>query len=106
MREESMPLGNGRLGVGVWSQDGYTAQINRQDTLPKRLSPGQIVLPGLNKLASAADYHGRLDLYNGEFVESGGGVRATALGGDSWGCVFSEGKKGSSVAAQKAETNI
>src|SRR5580700_2413755 len=64
MHQESMPLGNGRLGIGVWSQDGYTAQINREDTLPKRLSPGQIVLPGLNKLASAADYHGRLDLYN------------------------------------------
>ncbi len=31
-----MPLGNGRLGLGVWEQDGYTAQLNREDTLPKR----------------------------------------------------------------------
>jgi alpha-L-fucosidase 2 len=75
-REESMPLGNGRLGLGVWSQDCFTAQLNRQDTLPKRLSPGQLVIPSLCKLTEAADYDGRLDMYNGEFVERGGGITA------------------------------
>jgi hypothetical protein len=75
-REESMPLGNGRLGLGVWSQECFTAQLNRQDTLPKRLSPGQIVIPSLCKLTNAADFTGRLDLYNGEFVERGGGMTA------------------------------
>lgn len=75
---DAMPLGNGRLGVAVWSQDGFTAQLNRADTLPSRLSPGQVVIPGLKRLIDAPDYAGRLDLYNGEFVERGGGMSATA----------------------------
>jgi len=74
---DAMPLGNGRLGVAVWAQDCYTAQLNREDTWPKRLSPGQVVIPGLCKLARAGDYKGRLDLYNGEFVERGAGMMAT-----------------------------
>jgi hypothetical protein len=81
--EEAMPLGNGRLGLGVWGQDGYTAQLNREDTLPKRLSPAQVVIPGLAKLTDAADYKGRLDLYNGELVESGAGMTATTYVDDS-----------------------
>jgi len=44
---QAMPLGNGRLGVAVWSENGLTAQLNRADTLPYRLSPGQVVIPGL-----------------------------------------------------------
>ncbi len=75
---EAMPLGNGRLGVAVWSQDGFTAQLNRGDTFPKRLSPGQIVLPDLLKLAKARDYKGRLNLYTGEFEESGAGMTVVA----------------------------
>jgi alpha-L-fucosidase 2 len=82
-REDAMPLGNGRLGIGVWSEDGYTAQLNRQDTLPKRLSPGQVTLPGLSKLSNAADYHARLDLFNGQFVESGAGMTATTYVDDA-----------------------
>ena len=74
---QSMPLGNGRLGVGVWAQDGYTAQLNRGDTFPLRLSPGQVILPGLSQLSHASDYSARLDLYNGEFQEHGGGMTAT-----------------------------
>ena len=73
---EAMPLGNGRLGVAVWSQDGFTAQLNRGDTFPKRLSPGQIIIPTLDKLAEARDYRGRLNLYTGEFEQSGGGMTA------------------------------
>ena len=65
---EAMPLGNGRLGVAVWAADGLTAQLNRADTLPDRLSPGQVVIPGLSALTAATDYSGRLDLYNGEIV--------------------------------------
>ncbi|MEO6965338.1 MAG: glycoside hydrolase [Acidobacteriaceae bacterium] len=75
---QAMPLGNGRLGVAVWSADGFTAQLNRADTLPDRLSPGQVVLPGLTPLIRAGDYAGRLDLYNGEFQEHGGGMTAKA----------------------------
>ena len=58
-RTEAMPLGNGRLGVAVWSADGFTAQLNRNDTLPDRLSSGQIVLPGLAVLPSSANLHRR-----------------------------------------------
>jgi len=74
---EAMPLGNGRLGVAVWAGDGFTAQLNRADTLPDRLSPGQVVIPGLSVLTAASDYSGRLDLYNGEIREQGGGMKAT-----------------------------
>ena len=74
---EAMPLGNGRLGAAVWSQDGYTAQLNRVDTFPLRLSPGQIVIPGLIKLTRAKDYSARLNLYNGEFQERGAGMSVT-----------------------------
>jgi len=81
---EAMPLGNGSLGVAVWSADGLTAQLNRNDTLPDRLSPGQVTIPGLAALTGARDYSGRLDLWNGEFQERGGGMTATAwVGPDS-----------------------
>jgi alpha-L-fucosidase 2 len=78
-RQEAMPLGNGRLGVAVWGEQGFTAQLNRADTFPNRLSPGQVVIPGLMRLAGAADYSGRVDLYNGEFVEHGGEMTATVF---------------------------
>ena len=76
---QAMPLGNGSLGVAVWSANGFTAQLNRNDTLPDRLSSGQVVIPGLTALAGAKDYAGRLDLYDGEFHEHGGGMTATAF---------------------------
>ena len=75
---QAMPLGNGGLGAAVWSANGLTAQLNRADTLPDRLSPGQLTIPGLAALTGAGDYRGRLDLYDGMFVESGGGMTATA----------------------------
>lgn len=74
---QAMPLGNGSLGVGVWDANGLTAQLNRADTLPDRLSPGQVVVPGLAKLTGAPDYQGRLDLYDGTFTQSGDGMTAT-----------------------------
>src|ERR1700731_5492235 len=73
---EALPLGNGRLGVAVWAADGLTAQLNRADTLPDRLSPGQVVIPGLAAMTQAKDFAGRLDLYNGEVQERGGGMHA------------------------------
>jgi hypothetical protein len=76
--DQAMPLGNGSLGVAVWSADGLTAQLNRNDTMPDRLSPGQVVIPGIATLTSAKDYSGRLDLYRGEFQEQGGGMTVTA----------------------------
>ena len=75
---QAMPLGNGSLGAAVWSENGLTAQLNRMDTLPYRLSPGWVIIPGLTALTSARDYSGRLNLYDGEFKESGGGMTATA----------------------------
>ena len=75
---QAMPLGNGSLGVGLWSANGLTAQLNRADTLPDRLSPGQVTIPGLAALTSAPDYHATLDLYDGTFAESGGGMTARA----------------------------
>ncbi len=77
--EEAMPMGNGRLGVSVWSAEGFTAQLNRGDTLPHRDSPGQVVIPGLAALTSAADFKGRLDLFNGTLIERGGGLTLTAF---------------------------
>lgn len=74
---EAMPLGNGRLGVAAWAAEGFTAQLNRADTLPHRDSPGQLVIPGLAALTSAPDFSGRLDLYDGSLVEQGGGMTLT-----------------------------
>jgi hypothetical protein len=75
----SMPLGNGTLGVGAWNPaTGFTAQLNRQDTLPDWLSPGWLVIPGLSQLTTAADFSARLDLYHGMLIESGGGMTLTA----------------------------
>jgi hypothetical protein len=73
---QALPLGNGSLGAGLWADNGLTAQLNRADTLPDRLSPGQVVVPGLSQLTSATDYRGRLDLYDGMVTESGGGMTA------------------------------
>jgi len=75
---QALPLGNGRLGIAVWSEDGLTAQLNRADTMPYRYSTGQLAMPGLARLVSASDYEGRLNLYNGAFEEHGGGMTATA----------------------------
>ncbi len=74
---EAMPLGNGRLGAAVWAPDGLAVQLNRGDTFPGRLSPGQIFLPGLSKLTHAIDFQGRLNLYDGELLVRGGGMQAT-----------------------------
>ena len=73
---QSMPLGNGTLGAAVWSGNGLTAQLNRVDALPNRLSAGQVVIPGLASLTSGTSYGGSLDLYDAAFRESGGGISA------------------------------
>ena len=71
-----MPLGNGTLGAAVWAANGFTAQLNRADTMPDRKSPGWLTIPGLSMMTGAADFKGTLDLYNGVLVESGGGMTA------------------------------
>jgi hypothetical protein len=76
---QSMPLGNGTLGVAAWAADGFTAQLNRADTFPGRKSPGQVVIPGLAAMDSAPDFTGRLDLYDGTLTESGDGMTLTAF---------------------------
>ncbi|WP_263355632.1 glycoside hydrolase family 95 protein [Acidicapsa ligni] len=85
LANQAIPLGNGRLGVAIWSPggltngptDALTIQLNRVDTLPNRLALAQLTLPGLAALANAPDYSGRLDLYNAEFHEQGAGMKAT-----------------------------
>ncbi|SHM11119.1 Ig-like domain-containing protein [Actinacidiphila paucisporea] len=74
----SMPLGNGSLGVAAWAAGGFTAQLNRSDTMPDRKSPGQLTIPGLTALSHAADFHGQLDLTDGVLRESGGGMSMKA----------------------------
>src|SRR5882757_4673810 len=59
---QSLPLGNGTVGAAVWAANGFTAQLNRDDTFPDRKSPGQVTIPGLAKLTSAADFAAHLDL--------------------------------------------
>lgn len=75
--EQALPLGNGVLGAAVWAAGGFTAQLNRSDTQPLRLSPGWLTIPGLAKLTGAADFKAHLDLYDATLVESGGGMTAT-----------------------------
>jgi len=73
-----VPFGNGSLGVSTWAGNGFTAQLNRNDTFPDRKSPGQVVIPGLSRMTGAADFKGYLDLYDGTLHESGGGMTLTA----------------------------
>ncbi|WP_263984057.1 putative Ig domain-containing protein [Streptomyces sp. HPF1205] len=73
-----LPLGNGALGVSAWAANGFTAQLNRSDTMPNRLSPGQLNIPGLSAMTSASNFSGILDLYNGVLVEQGGGMTLRA----------------------------
>jgi len=75
---QSLPLGNGSLGVAAWAANGFTAQLNRSDTMPSRLSPGQVQIPGLAAMTSASNFTGTLDLYNGVLDESGGGMTMQA----------------------------
>jgi Bacterial Ig-like domain len=75
---QSIPLGNGALGVAAWAANGFTAQLNRSDTMPDRKSPGQVNIPGLSVISHAADFTGRLDLADGVLQESGGGMSLTA----------------------------
>jgi hypothetical protein len=75
---QSLPLGNGSLGVAAWAANGFTAQLNRSDTMPNRLSPGQVQIPGLAAMTSASNFTGHLDLYNGVLDESGGGMTMQA----------------------------
>ena len=75
---QSLPLGNGSLGVAAWAANGFTAQLNRSDTMPYRLSPGQVNIPGLSAMTSASNFSGTLDLYDGVLDESGGGMSMQA----------------------------
>ncbi|NUS17149.1 MAG: hypothetical protein HOY69_38110 [Streptomyces sp.] len=75
---QSLPLGNGSLGAAAWAAGGFTAQLNRADTLPGRKSPGQVQIPGLSRLTGASDFKGALDLYTGVLTESGGGMTLKA----------------------------
>jgi hypothetical protein len=76
-RYESLPLGNGRLGVAAWSPtEGPTFQVNRSNLLGQSAIPslGELVIPSLGRVTTSADFAGRLDLYDGVLRTSGGGV--------------------------------
>ena len=73
---QSLPLGNGSLGAAVWDANGFTAQLNRDDTFPDRKSPGQVSIPGLSTITGASNFSAHLDLYNGILTETGGGMTA------------------------------
>jgi hypothetical protein len=75
---QSIPMGNGALGVAAWAANGFTAQLNRSDTMPSRKSPGQVNIPGLSVISHASDFSGRLDLADGVLEESGGGMSMKA----------------------------
>jgi hypothetical protein len=75
--KQSMPIGNGTFGAAVWAANGFTAQLNRWDTYPDRRSAGQLAIPGLAAMTSAADYQGSVDLYDATYRQSGGGMTAT-----------------------------
>jgi alpha-L-fucosidase 2 len=76
---QAVTLGNGSLGVAVWSADGLTAQLNRGDTLPELLPVARISIPTLAPLIQAKDYSGRLSLYDAEFREQGAGQTVSAF---------------------------
>jgi hypothetical protein len=73
---QSMPMGNGSLAVAAWAANGFTAQLNRSDTMPDRKSPGQVNIPGLSAITHAPDFSGTLDVTDGVLHESGGGMSA------------------------------
>lgn len=75
--QDSMALGNGTLGIAEWAAGGFTAQLNRADTLPDRKAVAQLTIPGLAALTSAPDFAGHVDVYDATLVESGGGMTAT-----------------------------
>ncbi len=104
--KEAMPLGNGRLGLAVWAEDGYTAQLNRGDTFPHRLSAGQVVVPGLARMTQAADFSGRLSLYDGELQERGGGMTATTYVTEAQDAMVVQVTGADPKAAQTAELRL
>ncbi|MFD1858414.1 hypothetical protein EHW97_04660 [Aeromicrobium camelliae] len=60
----------------MWSQDGFTAQLNRGDVYPDMQSAGQLVIPGLFTMAEADDYSGRLSMHDATLTQSGAGITA------------------------------
>jgi alpha-L-fucosidase 2 len=105
-KTQAMPLGNGRLGLGVWAEGGYTAQLNREDTWPFRLSPGHVVLQGLRKLSEASDYSARLDLFNGEFIEKGDGMTAITYVDDKYDVMVVEVTGADPNSVQEADLKL
>ena len=83
-RFESLPLGNGRLGVAAWSPaEGPTLQVNRSNLLGRPSVPegdtsipslGELVIPSLSTVTTSSNFAGRLDLYDGVFRTTGAGV--------------------------------
>ncbi len=73
--EWSMGVGNGRVGAAVWAADGFAAQLNPNHTVGVEWkSAGQLRIDGLEDLADADDYGGRVALYDGVFEQSGNGT--------------------------------
>jgi hypothetical protein len=75
--KQSMDLGNGVFGVAAWAANGFTAQLNRVDTLPDHRNAGWLTIPGLAAMTGASDYHATVDLYDATYRQSGAGMTAT-----------------------------
>jgi hypothetical protein len=102
----SMPLGNGALGVAAWAANGFTAQLNRSDTMPDRKSPGQLNIPGLSVISHAADFKARLNLTDGVLEESGGGMSMRAWVSTAKDELIVDVSGASAKVAQSATINL
>ncbi len=76
---QAMAIGNGRLGAAIWAADGMTIQLNRSDTLPGRLSPGQVLFPGLKPMIADRGFRAQLHLFDGVWRQAGAGMRVSVL---------------------------
>jgi hypothetical protein len=83
---QSMPLGSGPFGGMAWSQEGFTSQWTRNDSLPDLLSSGRLVIPSLAGWNEHADYSARLDLHSAKFEIRSGSRKLVCLApkGTNW----------------------
>jgi glycosyl hydrolase family 95 len=103
---DSMPLGNGVMGTAVWAENGFTAQLERTDTFPTHRSPGHVVIPGLQAMTDAPDYKATVDLYDGVYRQTGGGMSATTYVREGEDELVVEVTGADPASAQTAQVNL
>jgi hypothetical protein len=72
---QSLPMGNGSLGVAAWAAGGFTAQLNAVTPCPIAARPARSRSPAV-AITGASDFAAHLDLYDGVLTESGSGMTA------------------------------